>query len=139
MSFAEVTRQDAGKWLEICSTTTAARLPLLMLTSIAVTYEYAMTQGEGRNTWRTDNRYSPCPRTQAGEYLAFLASIGHTLTPIEQAVADGIPWTGDTPIDTLTSGDDPASDGETHPDGSGPGDDRQTVTDAADDIGQAAA
>ena len=74
-----------------------------MLAPIAVTYEYAMTQGEGRNTWRTDNRYSPCPRTQAGEYLAFLASIGYTLTPIEQAVADGVPWTGDTPTDTLTT------------------------------------
>ncbi|MGP7999662.1 MAG: hypothetical protein ACLPKI_20430 [Streptosporangiaceae bacterium] len=61
-----------------------------MLTSIAVTYEHALTQNDGRNTWRTDG-YSPCPRTQAGEYLTFLASIGHTLTPIEQAVADGVP------------------------------------------------
>ena len=97
VSFAEVTRQDAGKWLEICDTTAAARLPLLMLAPIAVTYEYAMTQGEGRNTWRTDGRYSPCPRPQAGGYLAFLASAGYQLTPIEQAVADGVPWTGDTP------------------------------------------
>lgn len=97
--FTEVARQDASKWLEICATTAAARLPLLMLAPIAVTYEYAMTQGEGRNTWRTDNRYSPCPRTQAGEYLAFLASIGHTLTPIEQAVTDSVPWTGDTPAE----------------------------------------
>jgi ParB family chromosome partitioning protein len=99
MSFAEVTRQDAAKWLEICATTAAARLPLLMLAPMAVTYEYAMTENEGRNTWRTDGRYSPCPRTQAGEYLAFLASIGHTLTPIEQAVADGVAWTGDTPAE----------------------------------------
>jgi len=91
MSFSEITRQDAGKWLEICDTTAGARLPLLMLAPVAVTYEHAMTQNEGRHTWRTD---SPCPRGQAGEYLAFLASIGHTLTPIEQAVADGIPWTG---------------------------------------------
>jgi len=97
MTFAEITRQDAAKWLEISATTAAARLPLLMLAPIAVSYEYAMTQGEGRNTWRTDGRYSPCPRAQAGEYLAFLASIGHTLTPIEQAVTDGVAWTGDTP------------------------------------------
>ncbi len=109
-----------------------------MLAPIAVTYEYAMTQGEGRNTWRIDGRYSPCPRTQAGDYLAFLASIGHTLTPIEQAVADGIPWTGDTPTETLNSGDDPASEGETHPESSGSGD-SQAMADAADDIGQAAA
>ena len=54
MSFSEVTRQDAGKWLEIADTTAVARLPLLMFTPIAVTYEYAMTQGEGRHTWRTE-------------------------------------------------------------------------------------
>jgi len=48
VSFAEVTRQDAAKWLEICDTTAAARLPLLMFAPIAVTYEYAMTQGEKR-------------------------------------------------------------------------------------------
>jgi ParB family transcriptional regulator, chromosome partitioning protein len=118
MSFTEITRQDAAKWLEICGTTAGARLPLLMLGPIAVTYEYAMTQNEGRNTWRTDGRYSPCPRTQAGEYLAFLASIGHQLTPIEQAVADGTAWTGDTPAGDLPStGDGTARDG--HPDPAG--------------------
>jgi ParB family transcriptional regulator, chromosome partitioning protein len=105
-TFAEVARQDAAKWLEICGTTAAARLPLLILAPIAVTYEYAMTHGEGRNTWRTDNRYSPCPRAQAGEYLAFLASVGHTLTPIEQAVTDGVAWTGDTPAEDPLSADE---------------------------------
>ena len=108
LSFSEITRQDASKWLEICDTTAGARLPLLMLAPIATTYEYAMTEGEGRNTWRTD-RYSPCPRTQAGGYLAFLASVGYQLTPIEQAVADGTPWTGDTPAAEPLAGDsDPA-------------------------------
>ena len=137
MSVTEVTRQDAAKWLEICGTTAAARLPLLILAPIAVTYEYAMTQGEGRNTWRTDNRYSPCPRTQAGEYLAFLASVGYQLTLIEQAVADSVPWTGDTPADTLSDhGDDPASDGEPSPEASGTGDVDSTVDGAP---GQAAA
>jgi len=114
ITFAEVTRQDASRWLEICDTTAAARLPLLMLAPIAVTFEYAMTQVEGRNTWRTDNRWSPCPRTEAGQYLAFLAGVGYQLTPIEQAVADGVPWTGDTPdSEPLTRGADPgdASDG----------------------------
>jgi ParB family chromosome partitioning protein len=140
MSFTEVTRQDAGKWLEICGTTTGARLPLLILAPIAVTYEYAMTQSEGRNTWRTDNRYSPCPRTQAGEYLAFLASIGHTLTPIEQAVADDVPWTGDTPVGTLADpSDEPASDEETDSAMSGVCDDGQPVAGATGDIGEAAA
>jgi ParB family chromosome partitioning protein len=137
MSFTEVTRQDAGKWLEICGTTTAARLPLLILALIAVTYEYAMTQGEGRNTWRTDNRYSPCPRTQAGEYLGLLASVGYQLTPIEQAVADGVPWTGDTPADTLPDrGDSGATDSEPSPEVPGTGDADSTADDAS---GQAAA
>jgi ParB family chromosome partitioning protein len=54
-----------------------------------------MTDAEGRNTWRTD-RYSPCPRADAGTYLTFLASLGYPLSAIEQAVADGTPWTGDT-------------------------------------------
>jgi len=140
VSFSEVTRQEASKWIEICDTTAAARLPLLMLAPIAVTYEYAMTEGEGRNTWRTDNRYSPCPRAQAGEYLAFLASVGHTLAPIEQAVADGVPWTGDTPTDMLAGhSDDPVGDDASSGD-TGTGDDGERLTaDISGEIGQAAA
>jgi ParB-like chromosome segregation protein Spo0J len=116
MSFGEITRQDAAKWLEICGTTAAGRLPLLMLAPIAVAYEHAMTQNEGRNTWRTD-RYSPCPRDQAAGYLGLLASVGYELTPIERAVADGVAWTGDPPADTTAgSGDSPGADGEPGPD-----------------------
>jgi hypothetical protein len=59
-----------------------------------------MTEGEGRNTWRTD-RYAPCSRAQAGHYLAFLASLGYELSAIEQAVADGTPYTGETPTNGL--------------------------------------
>ena len=53
-----------------------------------------MTEAEGRNTWRTD-RYSPCPRRDAGTYLAFLAAIGYQLSTIEKAVAEGTPYGGD--------------------------------------------
>ena len=67
-----------------------------MLGPIAAAYEHAMSDGEGRNTWRTD-RYSPCPRTEAAGYLRFLASIGYPLSGIEQAVADLTPYTGDAP------------------------------------------
>jgi ParB family chromosome partitioning protein len=109
-SFGEVTRQNASAWLEICDTAPASRLPLLMLAPIAVTYEYAMTESLGRATWRTDHTYSPCPRTEAGRYLAFLASLGYQLAPIEQAVADGVPYTGDHPGDQLPGGD---ADGRT--------------------------
>jgi len=101
----------------------AGRLPLLMLGPIVTAYEHAMTDGEGRNTWRTD-RYSPCPRTEAAGYLRFLASIGYPLSGIEQAVADLTPYTGDTPAgDPITGGpDQPGPDGPDHgPDGPGDG------------------
>jgi len=105
VGFSEITRQNAGAWLEICDTAAASRLLLLMLAPIATTYEYAMTDGLGRATWRTDSTYSPCPRAEAGHYLSFLASLGYHLTPIEQAVADGLPYTGDDPEDQLTAED----------------------------------
>ena len=94
--FAEVTGQPADKWDQACDTAPAARLPLLMLAPIVTAYEQAMTDGEGKNTWRTD-RYSPCPRQEAGRYLAFLASLGYPLSDIEQAVSSGSTWAGDTP------------------------------------------
>jgi ParB family chromosome partitioning protein len=106
--FAEITGKTADAWQETCSTVAAGRLPLLMLAPIATAYEQAMTEGEGKNTWRTD-RYSPCPRREAGRYLAFLASIGYRLADIEQAVADNVPYAGDTPADRPLPG---ATDGD---------------------------
>ena len=94
--FSEITGRSAANWLEICDTAPAARLPLLMLATIVTAYEQAMTEGEGKNTWRTD-RYAPCPRREAGRYLSFLASTGYQLSVIEQALADDVPYTGDTP------------------------------------------
>ena len=93
--FTEITGQPAGKWEEACDTAAAARLPLLMLAPIVTAYEQTMTEGEGKNTWRPD-RYSPCPRQEAGHYLAFLASLGYQLSDIEQAVAGGASYAGDT-------------------------------------------
>src|ERR1019366_7835688 len=108
--FSEITGHHADRWAEACDTTPAARLPLLILSPIAVAYEQAMIEGEGKNTWRTD-RYSPCPRPEAGRYLAFLASVGYELSAIEQSVASGTHYTGDTePGDPLTADDDPGSD-----------------------------
>jgi hypothetical protein len=73
--------------------------------------------GEGKNTWRT-GRYSPCPRQHAGQYLTFLAAAGYQLSSIEQAVADGTPWTGGTepagslPADPAPAGDPASAAGE---------------------------
>ena len=107
--FSEITGHDAERWLETCDTAPAGRLPLLMLGPIVTAYEQAMTEGEGKNTWRTD-RYSPCPRREAAAYLAFLASVGHQLSFIEQALVDDTPYTGDTVPTDLASGN-PGPDG----------------------------
>jgi ParB family chromosome partitioning protein len=111
--FTEITGQTADTNWKSCDTATAGRLPLLMLAPIVVAYEQAMTEGEGKNTWRPD-RYSPCPRPEAGNYLAFVASVGYQLSDIEQAVADGRTYTGDTPASPLPSD---AAEGEPADDG----------------------
>ena len=99
--FTDVTGLHADQAADGCDTCPAVRLPLLMLAPIAAAYEGAMSGTEAaRSTWRAD-RYSPCPRPDAGRYLAFLASIGYHLTVIEQAVADGVPYTGDTPAEPI--------------------------------------
>jgi ParB family chromosome partitioning protein len=92
----EVTGASAATWLETCDTAAAARLPLLMLAPIVAAFEQAMTEGEGKSTWRAD-RYSSCPRREAGRYLSFLASAGYQLSAIEQSLADDVPYTGDHP------------------------------------------
>jgi len=91
--FSEITGQPADGWLQICDTITAGRLPLLALGPVVTAYEQAMSDA---NTWRTD-RYSPCPRRDAGRYLAFLASVGYELSGIEHALAGDVPYTGDDP------------------------------------------
>jgi ParB family chromosome partitioning protein len=135
VSFTEITGRGDRDWLEICDTAPASRLPLVMLGPIATAYEHAMTDGEGRNTWRTD-RYSPCPRTEAGGYLRFLASIGYQLSGIEQAVADLTAYAGEAPADAPITGgpDQPGPDG---PEGPGDGPDQPgaepAIADGPDD------
>jgi ParB-like chromosome segregation protein Spo0J len=102
--FRQLTGQAAETLLDTCVTAAAGRLPLLILAPIVTAYEHAMTEGEGRNTWRTD-RYAPCPRAEAGRYLAFLASLGYELSTIEQAVADGTPYIGEAPAGGLLAED----------------------------------
>ena len=114
--FREITGQPAARLLQICETTAANRIPLLMLGPVVTAYEQALTEGDGKNTWRTD-RYAPCPRREAGRYLAFLASIGYRLSVIEQALADDRPYTGDTPPEPLGDLDAPATAAEPVPGG----------------------
>jgi ParB family chromosome partitioning protein len=71
------------------------RLWMLALAPIAAAYEDQMTATTvSRSTWRTD-RHSSCPRADAGIWLSFLARAGYPLSPIERAVADGVPYQGD--------------------------------------------
>lgn len=125
--FAEVTGQPAGHWQEACGTAAPGRLPVLMVGPIATAYEHAMTEGEGRNTWRLD-RYSPCPRQEAGRYLRFLASLGYQLSGVEQAVAGGQAW---------REGGQELVPGDGGPGGGLPGPARQTSAPAAGDSGRA--
>ena len=92
---------------ENTATWPAGRLPIAILAVIAASYEERMDGDQGRFTWRTDRRFTQCPRDDAGAYFRFLASTGYELSPIEQAVADGVPYTGDQPAD------DPSTDRET--------------------------
>jgi len=69
----------------------ASRLPLVLLAVVAAAYEDRMGGDPGKATWRTD-RYSPCSRDEAGAWFRFLAGIGYELSLIEQAVADGVPF-----------------------------------------------
>jgi ParB family chromosome partitioning protein len=114
--FTDLTGLRASQAADGCDTCPTVRLPLLMLAPIVTAYEDAMSGTEAsRSTWRAD-RYSPCPRPAAGQYLAFLASIGYQLSVIERAVADGVPYTGDTPDqaipgDILDGADDADHDG----------------------------
>jgi ParB family chromosome partitioning protein len=119
--FTDVTGLHADQAAEGCDTCPAVRLPLLMLAPIAAAYEGTMSGTEAaRSTWRAD-RYSPCPRPDAGRYLAFLASIGYQLSVIERAVADGVPYTGDTPAEPIPG--DPGADSSLGADDSSRGDD----------------
>jgi hypothetical protein len=94
--------------LEGCDTATTGRLSVLSVAPVITAYEYAMTEGEGRNTWRSDGRHSPCPRGAAGAYLAFLAGLGYRLSRIEQALVDDVPYAGETRPDELAAAvDDP--------------------------------
>ncbi len=108
----------------------AARLPLVVLAVVAAAYEDKMGGDPGKATWRTD-RYSPCPRDEAGAWFRFLAGIGYELSLIEQAVADGAPYTGEQPGDDLTTADMP-DEGTDSPDSGQDDSPSDAVEDSAD-------
>jgi ParB-like chromosome segregation protein Spo0J len=122
LTFIELTGKPLEAVLRDCDTYPPARLPLLILTPIAIAYESEIAgDGDRRNTWRTD-RWAPCSRKEAGRWLTFLAGLGYELSAIERAVARDLPYEGeDTPgepetgsagaPDRATAGADPAEAG----------------------------
>ncbi|HET9895049.1 MAG TPA: hypothetical protein VFQ44_08955 [Streptosporangiaceae bacterium] len=131
--FAALTGHDADHLAAECDTAPGGRLTILALAPVVAAYEHAMTEGEGRNTWRTD-RYSPCPRAAAGAYLTFLHDLGYQLSDIEHAIARGAPFTTASPL-TAIPGD--SDDAGPPPDSTEPADDVSAAS--TDDPGQAAA
>jgi len=115
--FADLAGQAGGEAVQACDTSPAGRLPLLMLAPVVTAYEREMSgdSGDRRSTWRAD-RYSPCSWRAAGSYLAFLASVGYELAPIEQAVADGVSYTGDHPGEPLITALDSDTEDPGQPD-----------------------
>ena len=135
--FRTLTGRDASQAEADCDTGTVGRLTVIALGPLITAYEYAMTEAEGRNTWRTD-RYSPCPRRHGGRYLAFLAALGYQLSAIEQAVADGTAWTGDTTDDLLITANTGAESDHSADDGGQPGDGDIDRVDADHEVQHAA-
>ncbi len=136
--FTTLTGHDAGQQDQDCDTATTGRLAVIALGPVITAYEHAMTEAEGRSTWRTD-RYSPCPRADAGRYLTFLAGIGYSLSAIEQAVADGTAYTGDAASGLLTAPgqDEDGAEPAHRPDDSGqPGDDGMPTGSGAGDTAE---
>jgi hypothetical protein len=102
-----VYRELGGPAADAAETASQPRLWLLALAPIAAAYEDQMTgDGDQRATWRTD-RYAPCPRADAGAWLRFTARLGYPLSPVEQALADGAPYLGDS-----ADGNEPAVAGD---------------------------
>ncbi|PRX48938.1 ParB family chromosome partitioning protein [Nonomuraea fuscirosea] len=101
---------DLGHALQDASTGQQA---MMLLRLIAVAFEHQMTRAsqDCKNTWRPD-KYSPCSAEDAALWLRFLVNtLGPELgtrtlqpyqpAPIEQALIDGVPYRGDTPVDQV--------------------------------------
>jgi ParB family chromosome partitioning protein len=94
--FTELTGRQRDAVLAEGETAANGRLLLLALSPVLTSYEHEMVgDGDRKATWRTDRANPYCSRSEAGDYLRFLISVGYEAAPIEKAVADGVPYTGD--------------------------------------------
>jgi ParB family chromosome partitioning protein len=96
--FRELTGGITAERLDGCK---PGRLPLIQLALVLTSYEALLTSDGGKACWRpaAERRLPPVTREDAGAYLALLAGLGYQLSTIEQAMADGIPYTGEPGLD----------------------------------------
>ncbi|MEW2306990.1 ParB N-terminal domain-containing protein [Streptomyces sp. NPDC006655] len=79
---------------DIVAQADARRLFLFPFMAVVASYEKATGHKDNR-AWRTDSQGpSEYTRKRLGAYLAVLASLGHQVTPIEQAIIDGVSYDG---------------------------------------------
>lgn len=64
------------------------RAPQLQFAAIAAVREKCAN----RSAWRTDGQHAPWTRKPTGRWFQVLASLGYSLTPIEQSVMDDEPY-----------------------------------------------
>lgn len=85
-------REDAQKAI---TKETTKRRALLRFAPLAAAYEYGLSEAsESKQTWRPD-KWSPMDAKDAGRYFLMIRACGHKLAPIETALANGKPYTGD--------------------------------------------
>jgi ParB family chromosome partitioning protein len=104
----------AGKLsVEAIPTARAGRLHLLALLPIAVAFEHQMTRaGEWKASWRDNSdKFSACEPADVAPWLRYLIEAGYEASPIELAVAHGLPYAGDD-VDYTASTAEPIVSGE---------------------------
>lgn len=106
LGIATTTAASPHDWAQETSRASKARLALLSLAPLAASYERNMTP----ETWRTDtNPWVRTERRHARAWLEFCRTLGHVLSPVEQAVLADTTYTPGDPAPALTA-HDPAQD-----------------------------
>ncbi|MGK5550625.1 ParB/RepB/Spo0J family partition protein [Actinomadura kijaniata] len=94
--FTEFTGKSFAQAAAEAVTASSGRLQVLLLALLAAALEVDVAgDGERRNTWRTDGQTNPfCTRDEGQAYLKLPVACGYEASDVEQAVIDGVPYTG---------------------------------------------
>lgn len=103
------------QWEQAVSAANPRRVVMMHFANVAAAYEKALT----KDVWRTDlppSEYTGADRKHARTWLTFCAECGHTLSPIEKAIAADESY---TPVDLGSSSlmvqDEPGDEDEEEP------------------------